>query len=69
MVDTADVTRRIEAIISELDPADHAVAIAHLRDGLDALAAVQSGEVTKFALHERLIKGQVAAKPVRRKFR
>ncbi|MEL7090334.1 MAG: hypothetical protein AAFN94_01240 [Pseudomonadota bacterium] len=69
MAETTDLTAQLEAIIKHLDGEKNGVAIAHLRDAIDAMKAVDAGGVTKFALHERLSQGQVVRPDMRRKIR
>lgn len=69
MAEMAELTTQIETIITQLDSEKYGVAIAHMRDAVDAMKAVQTGGATKFALHERLSQGQVSPPRVRRTIR
>ncbi|MEM6760597.1 MAG: hypothetical protein AAF601_14060 [Pseudomonadota bacterium] len=65
----ADLTAQIETIIAQLDDDKYGVAIAHMRDAVEAMNAAHTGGATKYALHERLAQGQVMPSSVRRKIR
>lgn len=69
MVDPKDIKSTLHQIILELDPSRYGVAIAHLQDAIAALDAVAGGAPTKYALHDRLIRGQSVAEPKRRQVR
>ncbi|MEO1364310.1 MAG: hypothetical protein AAFU86_11105 [Pseudomonadota bacterium] len=69
MVDQNTVKTALNAVILELDPAKHDVAIAHLNDAIAAIDAVQGGGATKYALHAKLIEGEANVRPLRRRLR
>ncbi|MEL6466051.1 MAG: hypothetical protein AAFQ58_13870 [Pseudomonadota bacterium] len=53
------IIQTVEAVIAGLDPQVNEVAIAHLRDAIDALEANGQGEPTRYARSSELVDGSV----------
>ncbi|WP_299686822.1 hypothetical protein [uncultured Tateyamaria sp.] len=69
MADVTHIRSTLEQIVLDLNPAEHSVAIAHLRDALAAIDAVEGGDPTKYALHDALVQGETVGNVTRRLFR
>ncbi|MEM8653888.1 MAG: hypothetical protein AAGF36_04020 [Pseudomonadota bacterium] len=55
----ATIIQTLEAVIAGLDPRGNEVAIAHLRDAIDALVANGRDEPTRYARSAELVDGSV----------
>ena len=59
MTDPAVAAERLDELISELDPSRYEVAVAHLRDAVDALHASLRDKPTRYARSDQLVNGSV----------
>ena len=62
MTNPNSTIQMLQTLIDGLDPAVHEVAIAHLRDAMDALAATTRDEPTRYARSADLVDGRVQKK-------
>ncbi|WP_299546448.1 hypothetical protein [uncultured Tateyamaria sp.] len=69
MRDSTGTIQRLEALISCLDTRTQEVAIAHLRDAIDAISATSRNEPTRYALSTEVLNGNVQRESVVRLFK
>ncbi|WP_299042149.1 hypothetical protein [uncultured Tateyamaria sp.] len=62
MTNPNSTIQKLQTLIDGLDPRVHEVAIAHLQDAMDALAAASRDEPTRYARSDVLVDGRVQKK-------
>ncbi|WP_299612422.1 hypothetical protein [uncultured Tateyamaria sp.] len=69
MIDPLTKVTMLEELIEDLDPRVNEVAIAHLRDAIDALNATSRDRPTRYARSADLVDGAVSKKGTVRLFK
>ena len=59
MTNPNSTMQMLQTLVDELDPVAHEVAIAHLRDAIDALGAASRSEPTRYARSADIVDGRV----------